>query len=126
MRMPHFDWLLIVIAVTISGNVIAEDASVTILSPAEGAMLNVKSENDISYEIKPGPKGDHSHLYVDGKEIAVLRKLKGTYTFPGFAAAEGGYNSSALTVGERNICIKVVNKGHTPIGVEKCIKVMVK
>lgn len=91
----------------------AEEASVKITSPADGAKLDAMAQNKISYEVVPGPKGDHTHLYVDGKETAILRQLKGSHTF------------ETLSAGNHEICIKVVNKNHTPIGVEKCIKVKV-
>lgn len=91
----------------------AEEATVTILEPADNARLDATSKNRIVYEVTPGPKGDHTHLYVDGKELAVLRQLKGTHVL------------EALAPGNRELCIKVVNKSHTPIGVEKCIKVKV-
>lgn len=92
---------------------LAADASVTITSPANGAKLDRLTLNKINYEIIPGPQGDHVHLYIDGKETAVLRQLKGSYPLDPPAA------------GSHEICIKVVNKGHTPIGVQQCIKVMV-
>lgn len=91
----------------------AEEASVKILSPADGAKLDAMAQNKISYEVVAGPKGDHTHLYLDGKEAAILRQLKGSHTF------------ETLAAGSHEICIKVVNKNHTPIGVEKCIKVKV-
>lgn len=97
----------------VAGAAWAADGSVTILSPTEGARLDVMGENRISYVVEPGPRGDHTHLYVDGKEVAVLRRLKGDYALPTLAA------------GNREICIKVVNKGHTPIGIEQCVKVVV-
>jgi hypothetical protein len=31
-----------------------------------------------------------------------------------------------MAPGNHQICIKIVNKNHTPIGVERCIKVEVK
>lgn len=92
---------------------LAQEASVKIISPAQGATLDAMAQNKIVYEVVAGPKGDHTHLYVDGKEVAVLRQLKGSYTF------------ESLAPGQRDICIKVVNKGHTPIGVEQCVKVSV-
>src|SRR4030067_857263 len=55
------------------------EASVKILSPAEGAKLVASARNKITYDVTPGPRGDHTHLYVDGAEAAVLRKLKGDY-----------------------------------------------
>ena len=71
------------------------------------------TKTPVAYEVMPGPKGDHVHLYVDNKEAAILRQLKGSYTL------------ASLASGPHDICIRVVNKGHTPIGVEKCVKVSV-
>ena len=89
----------------------ATEASVTIHSPADGASLDVMEQNKVEYEVEPGPRGDHVHFYVDDEEVAILRQLKGSYTL------------ESLTSGQHDLCIKVVNKNHTPIGVEECIKV---
>jgi hypothetical protein len=105
--------LLLPLFLAFSPAALAEEASVKILSPADGAKLDAMAQNRISFEVVPGPKGDHTHLYVDGKETAILRELKGSHTF------------ETLSAGKHDICIKVVNKNHTPIGVEKCIKVKV-
>lgn len=90
----------------------SDEVSVKILSPAEGAKLVASARNKITYDVTPGPRGDHTHLYVDGNEAAVLRKLK------------GDYDLKPLARGDHDICIRVVDKGHTPIGVERCVKVM--
>ena len=90
---------------------LAEDASIKITAPADGAKLDAMAQNKVVYEVMPGPKGDHVHLYVDAKEAAILRQLKGSYAL------------TALSPGQHDICIKVVDKGHTPIGVEQCVKV---
>jgi hypothetical protein len=95
------------------GNALAAEASVTIVSPAGGATLDVMAQNKIQYTVEPGPHGDHVHLYIDGEETAVLRQLKGSYTL------------ESLPPGAHQLCIKVVNKNHTPIGVESCIDVTV-
>nr|MDP2189803.1 hypothetical protein [Rhodoferax sp.] len=92
---------------------LAQNASVQIASPADGAKLDAMAQNKVVYEVIAGPKGDHTHLYVDSKEVAVLRQLKGSYAL------------ETLSPGKHDICIKVVNKGHTPIGVEQCVKVTV-
>ena len=92
---------------------LAADGSVTISSPANGAKLGRTAQNKISYEIIPGPGGDHVHLYVDGKQTAVLHQMKDSSPLDPMAA------------GSHEICIKVVNKGHTPTGVQQCIKVSV-
>lgn len=91
----------------------AQDASVMISSPADGARLEAMAQNQVVYEVMPGPKGDHVHLYVDNKEAAILRQLKGSHTL------------KTLSPGQHDICVKVVDKGHTPIGLEKCVKVTV-
>jgi hypothetical protein len=87
---------------------------VTIASPADGAVLDALDENHLVYEVDPGPRGDHVHVYADGKEIGILRKLKGSYLL------------ESLSPGQRKLCVKVVNKGHVPIGIEKCVQVTVK
>lgn len=91
----------------------AQEASVKITSPVEGAKLDTMAKTSVAYEVMPGPKGDHVHLYVDNKEAAILRQLKGSYAL------------TSLASGPHDICVKVVDKGHTPIGVEKCVKVSV-
>ncbi|HEU0187661.1 MAG TPA: hypothetical protein VFR06_07190 [Gallionellaceae bacterium] len=96
---------------TFSALASAEEASVKFLSPVEGAKLDAMAVNKVSYEVAPGSKGDHVHFYVDGKEAAVLRQLKGSYTL------------ETLGPGKHELCIKIVNKGHTPIGVQQCINV---
>lgn len=91
--------------------VLAQEASVIIVSPADGATLDVMAQNKIEYSVVPGPRGDHVHLYVDGEATAILRQLKGSYTL------------ESLSPGKHALCLKVVNKNHTPIGVDKCISV---
>jgi hypothetical protein len=87
--------------------------SVTIQSPAEGATLDALDENRLVYEFDPGPRGDHVHVYVDNKEVALLRKLKGSFLL------------ETLSTGKHDLCVKVVNKAHVPIGIGKCVQVTV-
>lgn len=88
-------------------------AYVKIAAPANGVKLDGMELTRLSYEVEPGPKGDHVHVYVDGKEVGILRQLKGSYTL------------ESLAPGDRTLCVKVVNKAHVPIGVEQCVKVRV-
>ena len=97
----------------VAGGVLAATPSVIINAPADGATLDAMEQNKVDYEAVPGPRGDHLHVYVDGTETALLRQLKGTYTL------------DTLAPGAHEICIKVVNKNHTPIGVGKCVNVTV-
>ncbi|MEO6986234.1 MAG: hypothetical protein ABI155_12900 [Paralcaligenes sp.] len=88
-------------------------AFVKIISPVDGAKLDAMEQTKLVYEAGRGPTGDHVHVYVDGKEVGILRQLSGSYTL------------ETLASGPRNICVKVVNKAHVPIGVEQCVKVTV-
>lgn len=96
---------------TISSLAFAEIGAVKIITPVDGA--KIKGQLKMKYIVTPGPNGDHVHMYADGKEVDVIKNLKGEYTF------------KKLGPGSRELCIKVVDKGHTPIGVEKCIHVEV-
>ena len=104
---------LLALALAFPLTALAQEGSATISAPADGAKLQASADNRVTYEIVPGPKGDHSHLYLDGKEVAVLRELKGSVPL------------KALAAGPHEVCVKVVNKNHTPIGIEKYVKVMV-
>lgn len=86
---------------------------VSIASPADGASLDAMDDIRVAYEIVPGPRGDHAHLYVDGREVAILRQLKGSYPL------------ETLAPGRHELCVKIVNKGHVPIGIGQCIGVTV-
>ncbi len=108
--MRLFKSMLLVCALGLCGAVLAEDGSVTISSPADGAKIAARGAK-IDYSVVPGPKGDHVHFYVDGDQVGLLHQLKGSYTL------------DKLSAGAHTLCIKVVDKGHTPTGVEKCVKV---
>lgn len=100
-------------AVPLAPVAMAAEGSVTITFPKEGQKLDIMEQNKIVYAVVPGPRGDHVHAYVDGKEVAVLRQMKGSYTL------------EALSAGKHALCIKVVNKAHVPIGVQNCVNVEV-
>lgn len=88
-------------------------ATVRIDEPKEGATLDAKAKNELMYEYQPAPPGDHVHAYVDGKQVAILRERKGRYPL------------KSLAPGGREICVKMVNKAHAPIGVDQCVQVSV-
>jgi hypothetical protein len=92
---------------------LAAEGTVAISSPAEGAKISPKTDVELVYDISLGDKGDHTHLYIDEKEILTLRNLKGSQSL------------GTLAAGKHEICVKVVNKAHTPIGPQKCVNVNV-
>jgi len=89
-----------------------EGASITILSPTDGAHLDAGEEYPLTYEVKPGKGGDHFHVWVDDKRGPGIHDNKGTYTLP------------KLTPGEHVIYIGVVDKSHVPTGPKKSIIVV--
>lgn len=89
----------------------ADDGMVRITAPEDGARIAAGEAIALHYEIDRGRQGHHVHVYVDGREIATLHHPQGEYLIRKVAA------------GEREICIKVVSRGHTPIGLEDCIQV---
>jgi len=91
----------------------AAEGYVKITAPADGTRVERMNPTTLVYEVSPGPRGDHVHVYVDGDEVAILRKLMGSHALERLAA------------GQHTVCIKVVNRAHVPIGVEQCIKVTV-
>lgn len=91
----------------------AAEASVSIIAPTDGETLDIMEQNQITYEVVPGPDGDHVHVYVDDEEVGILRQLTGSYTF------------ESLPEGSHTLCIKVVNKAHVPIGIEDCVDITV-
>lgn len=111
--MPNLSMLLLVLANIAAPLAMAADSKIEISSPQEGAKLDAMEQTKLIYNITPGSGGDHIHVYVDGKETALLRQLKGSHTL------------ESLAPGNHEICIKIVNKNHTPIGVDRCIKVAV-
>ncbi|MGH7478743.1 MAG: hypothetical protein ACREJ8_04030 [Candidatus Methylomirabilales bacterium] len=104
--------VLLIVLLCVCYNVLSADAFVRIFTPSDGATLTAKGPNTLSYEAVTGAsKGNHVHVYVDCKEVATLHHLKGNYSLKG------------LTPGTREICVKVANKAHVPIGVDHCIRV---
>ncbi len=111
--MKKFPMLLFVFANALARSAMAAEAAVEISAPVDGAKLNAMRQHIVEYNVTRGSGGDHIHLYVDGDEAATLRQAKGSYTI------------EYLAPGNHEICIKLVNKNHTPIGVQRCIKVSV-
>lgn len=91
----------------------AAEGAVRILQPADGAKLDSMAQAKLVYEVDAGPQGDHVHVYVDDREVGILRQHRGSYTL------------ETLAPGPHRLCVKVVNKGHTPIGLQKCVAVVV-
>lgn len=97
----------------LSANVLADAGSINIISPSDDAELYASRENTVAYEFTKGDRGDHIHIWVDGKKGPSQKALKGSYTLP------------AMSEGTHAIIAKVVDKAHVPTGPEKSIFVKV-
>lgn len=91
---------------------VANQNKVEINSPLDGAKIKAQKKIDLTYDLTLGSGADHAHAYTDGKEVAILKKMKGSYSL------------APVTPGKHEICVRLVNKNHTPIGVDRCINVV--
>lgn len=89
----------------------AAGGKVTITSPADGATVGSTDNIKLSYEVDPGPEGNHLHLFVDGNRLDMLRQLKGTTEI------------DSLPPGKHQICLTINTRNHVPTGVKGCVKV---
>src|SRR2546428_12882355 len=88
-----------------------ENPRIIFVSPADNERVERGEEYQLVYEMTPGSGGDHFHVWVDGQRGPGIHDAKGAYTLPKFS-----------TVGEHDVTIKVVDKGHIPTGPQKSIK----
>jgi hypothetical protein len=95
-------------------NVWAEPGVVTILSPADHAVIPANQTNTLTYDVTPGTGGDHFHVWVDSDRGPAIHKFRGAYDLP------------PMSPGKHTITLKVVDSGHVPTGPEKSIEVTAK
>ena len=69
----------------------------------------------LEYNFVKGPKGDHVHLWIDGKEKKPIKQPKG-YKLTGVN----------LSKGEHKVELRVNDASHTEIGVKDTYKLVVK
>ena len=112
----------------------AAEGSIRIISPANGATVDSSAERaNVFYYASFDPKGDHVHLSVDGKEKETLRELEISHVtdlyqkghwVPVMREINGKTAIDPLSPGKHEICAKVVDKSHAPLGIETCIHVV--
>jgi ABC-type enterochelin transport system substrate-binding protein len=119
-------WAVFAAALAFAGAAVAQDGAkeaskeaskegskeVTISSPADGAKIPGNSTK-LVFDVASTPKAEHVHIYVDGEQVAQLHQLKGSYQV------------DKLSAGKHWLCVRVVDKGHTPVGLEKCVGVTI-
>lgn len=114
---------------------VAAEGTVAIISPPDGATLDSEAATHVVYSATFGNAGDHAHLYIDGHDMETVRnraisRTTETYVDGKWVVVSREINGKqaidALPPGKHEICIKVVDKAHKPIGIEKCIEVISK
>jgi len=110
--MRNLSTLVFIFAGLASSVAMAAPSKIDISAPLDGAKISAKAPGNLDYVITLGSdSGNHIHIYVDDSQVALLRELKGSYAL------------EPMGQGKHEICIKVVNQGHTPVGVNRCVKV---
>jgi hypothetical protein len=92
----------------------AHAGNVVITSPADGEAINGGTV-DVVIELRDkGRRGDHVHLYIDGKLVKPLYGRRVVYTFNG------------LSRGRHTITVKIATKGHSVLDTEDSVTVTVR
>jgi hypothetical protein len=108
-------WFLIPLLLVIASvQILAADGKITINSPASGAMVDATKTVTLNYEAILSSKGDHLHLYINDKRIDVLHQLKASIEL------------KPLAPGKHKICLTENTKWHKSTGLETCIEVISK
>jgi hypothetical protein len=95
----------------------ASGGSITILSPADGAVLGSGSGNELNYKVTLSPNGNHLHVYIDDRRPIIVRKVSGcpcTLDLPDLAP------------GKHAIVVSEATAGHSLTGLKAGVSVTVK
>lgn len=105
--------------VVLASPVFAADSagSITISSPANGAMLLSGSGNKLEFNVHLGPNGNHVHIYVDDQRPIIDRDI-------GYCPCS--INFPDLSPGKHTIAVKEATVSHALTGVEDSVTVTVK
>ena len=105
--------------VALASSVLAADSagSITITSPANGAMLQSGSGNKLEFNVHLGPNGNHVHIYVDDQNPIVYRDV---------SHCPCNINLPDLSPGKHTIAVREATVSHAMTGVEGSVTVTVK
>jgi len=105
--------------VALAGPVLAADSagSITITSPANGAVLQSATGNKLEFNVSLSPNGNHVHIYVDDQDPIVDRDVSRcpcSITLP------------KLSSGKHTIVVKEATSSHAMTGVQSSVTATVK
>jgi hypothetical protein len=91
--------------------------SITIISPANGAVLQSGSGNKLEFNVHLSPDGNHVHIYVDDQHPIVDRDV---------GHCPCSIDLPQLSPGKHTIAVKEATSSHALTGVEGTVTAMVK
>jgi hypothetical protein len=99
--------------------VLAADSagSITITSPANGAMLQSATGNKLEFNIHLSPNGNHVHVYVDDEDPIVFRDV---------SRCPCSIALPKLSSGKHTIVVKEATSSHAMTGVQGSVTATVK
>lgn len=95
----------------------AADGSITITSPADGAVLQGATGNKVDFDVHLSPKGNHVHIYVDNQKPIV---------YPDVGRCPCSVDLPNLTPGKHTIAVKEATSSHALTGIQGIVTVTVK
>ena len=109
-----FGFALVALAVPVFA---ADAGSITITSPANGAMLASGSGNKLDFNVHLGPNGNHVHIYIDDQNPIVYRDV---------GHCPCSIDMPDLSPGKHTIVIKEATVSHAMTGVQASVTATVK
>jgi hypothetical protein len=104
--------------VVLASPVFAADAgSITITSPANGAMLPSDTGNKLQFNVHLSPNGNHVHIYVDDQNPIVFRDV---------SHCPCSIDLPVLAPGKHTIVVKEATSSHAMTGVQASVTASVK
>jgi len=117
--MKQLNGLFICLALLALANpVLAADSagSITITSPANGAMLQ-SAGNKLEFNVHLGPNGNHVHVYIDDQDPIVFRDV---------SHCPCSIALPKLSSGKHTIVVKEATSSHAMTGVQSSVTATVK
>lgn len=95
----------------------AANGSITITSPADGAVLQSATGNKVDFDVHLSPKGNHVHIYVDNQKPIVYQDV---------GRCPCSVDLPNLTPGKHTIAVKEATSSHALTGIQGIVTVTVK
>ena len=107
------------VLLALAGPVSAADStgSITITSPANGAVLQSTTGNKLEFNVHLSPNGNHVHIYVDDQDPIVDRDI---------SRCPCSIDLPKLSPGKHTVVVKEATSGHAMTGVQGAVTVSVK